>query len=349
VAEVVVEADLTRFVVEVIQRAAFDEDAAQRSAVVFVEADLRGVHSHGLNDLPDRLSAVDKRLIDPNARPTLVTEFGAAALFEGHQGFGPVLCSTVIETAVDIASRYGIAFVSLGNSSHWGCPAQYARWIARHGCIGIAMTNTNPAMPLHGSDRKSATNAPYTVAAPKAGGEPVVLGISFQQISWNRLKLAAQAGEKLPGAWGYDASGQETDNPTAIIESGRIRPIGDFKGSGFAFMQEILTGVIGLGMTSAQIGEMTAKGETGHYSQSFMVTKADLFGSLEDFDTRINALYKTAKSASPAPSFDAVNLPGDRSNGLLLERRANGLPIAPILISLERLSSRYQVPLPRRH
>jgi 3-dehydro-L-gulonate 2-dehydrogenase len=340
------ESALKAFLLTVLSRAGFDDEAAGRAVDVFVEADLRGVESHGVAGLPNRVKTIAEGKLNPNARPTLARQFGGTALFDGHQGFGPVLCSIVIETTVELAEEHGIGLVALRDSSHWSCPAYYARWMAKQGFIGLAMTNTNPGMPLYGSSEKSVTNAPYAVAAPHRGHEPIVLDMSLQQVSWSGMKLFADDGKKLPGLWGYDEQGKETDDPAVIARTGRVKPIGDYKGSGFAFMQEILTGVLGAGMISAQIGTMTAKGEPAHYTQTFIAIRPDLFTAREDYDRRLDELYHAAKAAPLAEGFTEINLPGDRSNAALADRSRNGIPLRRIRKALDELAGLYDLPLP---
>lgn len=344
--ERIAEDRLRRFLAEVLAHAGFDEDAARRTIDVLVEADLRAVDSHGMASLPGRLRTIAEGRMSANTRPTLAREFGATALYEGHQGFGPVLCSIVIEKAVEIAARHGIGLVAIRDSAHWACPAYYVRWMAEQGYIGLAMTNTNPAMPLYGSAAKSVTNAPYAVAAPRRDGGPVVLDMSLQMVSWSGMKIYAEDGRKLPGAWGYDEQGNETDDPAIIARTGRVKTIGDHKGSGFAFIQEILTGVLSAGMISAQIGRMTAKGEPAHYSQTFIAIRPDLFMARSDYDERMETLYATAKAAPLASGFTAINLPGDRSNAALVDRRANGIPLKRIRNAMDELARMYDLPPP---
>lgn len=340
------ETALKSFLVQALLRAGFDDEAARRSVNVFVEADLRGVDSHGVAGLPGRLKAIAAGKLNANARPTLVREFGATALYDGHQGFGPLLCSIVIETAVELGDRHGIGLVALRDSSHWSCPAYYVRWMAEQGMIGIAMTNTNPGMPLHGSAAKSVTNAPYAIAAPRDGHEPVVLDMSLQMISWSGMKHYAEDGRRLPGPWGYDEEGNETDDPSVIARTGRVKPIGAYKGSGFAFMQEILTGVLGAGLISTQIAAMTARGEPAHYSQTFIAIRPDIFGTREQYDRRMQTLYEASKAAPLAAGFSEINLPGDRSNAYLAARRADGIPLKRIRKALDEIARTYELPIP---
>lgn len=345
-AEVVSESALKAFIGTVLRRVGMDDDNSWRATEVLVEADLRGIDSHGVASLPGRASALRSGALAAKAKPTMVRRFGSTALLEGHQGFGPALCSHAIETAVALARDGGIGLVALRNSSHWACPAYYSRWMAQQGYFGISMTNSNPAMPLHGSAVKSVSSAPLAIAAPHRGHEPIVLDMSFQQLSWGGMRIAADEGQSLPGPWGYDQEGRQTNDPAAIIASGRVRPIGDHKGSGFAFMQEILTGVLGAGMISRQIAVMAQRGEPAHYSQTFIAIRPDLFADQSVYDAQIEALYASAKAAPLAEGFSEINLPGDRSNATLVARRRDGIPLKRIRKALAELSQTFEIPAP---
>ncbi|HEY4200698.1 MAG TPA: Ldh family oxidoreductase [Devosiaceae bacterium] len=344
--DIISETALKDFVATALGRVGMGPDNARRAADVFVEADLRGIDSHGVAGLSGRITTMKAGKLNVDAVPTLVRQIGNTALLDGHQGFGPSLCTIVIETAVKLAAEGGIGLAAIRDSSHWACPAYYSRWMANQGFIAISMTNTNPGMPLYGSAAKSVTNAPIAIAAPRRGHEPIVLDMSLQQVSWSGMKIFADDGARLPGLWGYDEKGKETDDPVVIARTGRVKPIGDYKGSGFAFMQEILTGVLGAGMISAQIGAMTQKGEPAHYSQTFIAIRPDIFASRAEYDAQIDALYNTAKASPLAEGFSEINLPGDRSNATFAIRRRDGIPLKRIRKSLEEISSTLDLPRP---
>jgi LDH2 family malate/lactate/ureidoglycolate dehydrogenase len=340
------EARLQEFVERILTAVGLSEKNASITASVIVEADLRGVDSHGVRALGARVADMEAGRINATAAPELIQETGATALFDGHHGYGPFLCATVLEKAIEKAKTFGIGMVLIKNSSHWGCPAYYSRKMARDGFVGIAITNTNPAMPLWGASVKSIGNNPLTIAVPRKDLEPIVLDMAMQQIAWGKLGLLAEAGKKVPGLWGYDMQGTPTDDPREIIESGRVRPMGDYKGSGLAVMLEVLTGILSSGSTCYELGEKTRIGEPAHYSQTFIAIRPDLFMSREEYYDRVEVFYRTAKASPVAYGVDEILLPGDRSNSCMLERRRNGIPLTHIRTTVESLANKYNVCLP---
>lgn len=345
-ADTITEARLRDFVEDALRKLNVPDVDVARTADVIVEADLRGVDSHGVRAFASRVPDLLADRIRPAKSPIRIGGEGALAHYDGQHGYGPLLCSAVAIETVSLASQFGIGMSVMRNSSHWGCPGYYSRSMAMRGFIGIAMTNTNPAMPLWGSSAKSVGNNPITIAAPRRNAEPVVLDISMQQIAWGGLQLARQDGRRLPGKWGFDTTGTETDDPAAIIDSGRVRPMGDHKGSGLAFMLEILTGVVSAGAVCYAVGDATARGEPAHYCQSFIAIRPDSFASTEGYFDALEQLYTRAKSAPLAEGFSEISLPGDRSACMLVERRRNGIPLSRIRPALTEISEILGVPAP---
>jgi LDH2 family malate/lactate/ureidoglycolate dehydrogenase len=329
---------LTRFVVTALMACGLSETDAATASEVVVEADLRGVDSHGVRVLANRAAEMKAGKIDPLALPRRLEQRGATAQFDGGHGYGPLLCVRVLPTAAELAATQGIGLVLLKNSSHWGCPAYYTRWLARHGCIGIGLTNTHLVMPLWGSSEPSVGNNPMTIAAPRREHEPIVLDIAMQQIAWGGLRLAAEKGERLPGAWGYDTDGRPTDDPAAIVKSQRVRPMGDHKGSGLAFMIDILTGVIAGGLLSSDVSAEMEIGRPVGYSQTFIAIRPDRLMPMGTYYDQVERLYATAKRAPRASEFSEIMLPGDRSNRTMAERVRAGIPLGPIRAAVEEIA-----------
>lgn len=324
----------------------FRESDAALAADVVVEADLRGVDSHGVRVLAGRIADINAGLIDPRAQPRLVKREGSLAVFDGEHGYGPHLCASILPTVTEIAAAQGIGMVFLRNSSHWGCPGYYGRWIAKNGCIGIGFTNTSPAMPLWGSSTPSIGNNPLTIGAPRRGQEPIVIDMAMQQIAWGRLRLAAERSERLPGLWGYDSNGAETDDPAEIVRSNRVRPMGDHKGSGLAFMIEILTSILSGGLIGSDMGERIAAGRPTDFSQAFVAIRPDRMIPLDAYYDQVERLYQAARRAPLADGFSEILLPGDRSNRCMEERLRLGIPVPPIRAAVERIASDCGIPLP---
>jgi LDH2 family malate/lactate/ureidoglycolate dehydrogenase len=330
-------------------RLGFSWQGAGRTAAVVVEADLRGVHSHGVRLLGEHLPQIRRGTINPAATAELIRESGATALYDGHHGYGPDLCASVLDRLIDLGRTFGIGLVSIRNSSHWGCPAYYTRRIAHSGLIGIGMTNTSPAMPIWGSSAKSVGNNPLTIAAPRPGGEPIVLDMAMQVASWGKIALAARSEAKLPPGAGFDRSGHPTEDAQEILRSGRARPVGDYKGSGLAVMMEILTGIMAAGQSCFAVGRALAEGSHQHKTQTFIAIQVGVFASRDTYAKSLAAFCRETTHAPLAEGFSAIMLPGDRSNELLAERRQNGIPVTESMrVGIDRIAEASGVANPLR-
>ena len=179
-----------------------------QAADVIVEADLRGVETHGINALAGRYFELESGAIAATASPSEVQRFGSIIAFDGHNGYGAdphprKSCLSLPKRPRSMASDWSpFAIPRTGGVQ----PTTRAGW-RRRGFIAITMSNTNPAMPLWGSAAQSVGNNPLTIAAPRRHDEPLVLDISMQQISWGGISQAAADGRRLPGQWGYDSAG----------------------------------------------------------------------------------------------------------------------------------------------
>jgi LDH2 family malate/lactate/ureidoglycolate dehydrogenase len=342
----VAERVLKAFVTSVLGRLGIGASDAAQAADVVIEADLRGVETHGINALANRYADLQSGAIVATALPSEVRRCGSVVAFEGHHGYGPVLIPRILPTAADAAGSHGIGLVTLRNTSHWGCPAYYSRWLAHQGLIGIAISNTTPAMPLWGSSAKSVGNNSLTIAAPRRLCEPLVLDISMQQLSWGGLAQAKADGRRLAGHWGYDTAGQPTDDTAEIIASGRVRPMGDHKGSGLAFMFEILTGILAAGATCFEVGRHHAAGRPAHYSQTFIAVRPDAVDTVDGYFSHLETLCDGGHAAPVAPGFAELLLPGERSSRTMAERRRHGIPIRRLRTAIEKLAAASQIPPP---
>lgn len=338
--------ELTEFVAAALRSLGVKPEHAGVAAEVVVEADLRGVDSHGIKGFAARVTDMQQGKIKATAEPTLIRSVGAMASFDGHQGYAPVECPQILKTATALADEHGIGMAFIRDISHWGCPAYYSRWMARQGYYGLSITNTNPAMPLWGSSARSVGNNPIAIAAPRRGHEPIVLDMAMQQIAWGSLKILEDEGRMLEQPWGFDEEGNETRDPGVINRTGRVRPTGDHKGSGMAFMFEILTGVMAAGMINGEIGRKTKEGEPAHYCQTYIAIKPDVFTGKDAYFDKVDQLYDTAKKAPLAKGFDEISLPGDRSNATMAKRRRDGIPTARIWKSIEQIASACSIALP---
>lgn len=133
-----------------LRKAGADEPSAKAVAWALVEADLRGVGSHGLLRLPVYLRRLEAGLV--NSRPTLpVEERGPVALLDGEHGFGPRVALKAVEAAQSLARRHGLGAVGVRRSTHFGMAGLYAEKLAQAGFLALVTTNAEPDVVLRGA------------------------------------------------------------------------------------------------------------------------------------------------------------------------------------------------------
>ena len=87
-------------------------DRAEICSEVLIEADKRGIDSHGLGRLkPIYCDRMDKGILLPDAPIEIVTECEATALVDGNLGIGLYIGPHCMQMAIDKAKKYGVGIM----------------------------------------------------------------------------------------------------------------------------------------------------------------------------------------------------------------------------------------------
>src|SRR5690606_28800603 len=108
---------------------------------------------------------------------------------------------------------------------------------------------------------------------------------------------------------------------------GMLMPLGGYKGSGLAFLVEILCRVLSGGAVSTELGGIRWRGTRTRTSQNFLAIDVSRFLPLEEFDARVRKLAAHVKAAAPAPGYDEVLVAGEPEWRTEEVRRVQGIPI----------------------
>jgi L-2-hydroxycarboxylate dehydrogenase (NAD+) len=301
---------------------------ADRVAECLVQADLRGVSSHGVGRVPIYLERLRKGLV--NARPDIKVERSAtaAARVEGDNGLGFLVATRAMEEAIALARANGIGFVLAHHSNHFGMAASYLLQAVEAGLSAFVFTNASKAMPIWGGRSPFLGTSPFAFAAPGGPGQPpVLLDMAMSVVARGKVRRAMQRGEPIPQGWALDKEGRDTTDAKAGYE-GVVLPMGGVKGSGLSLMMEILAGV----MSGANFGgevrnqyfDFEAPQNVGH---SFIVMRPDLFMPMADYTARMGQLSERAKAGELAEGFGEILLPGEPEFRKDAERQAAGIPL----------------------
>ncbi len=206
-------AALEAFAGEAFQVAGLDDEGAAYAARCLVEADLRGVESHGVLRLPIYIRRLQGGAVNPRPRPSIVNGAGALEVMDGDAGLGYLVGRAAMLRAVELAGEHGIAAVGVANSSHFGPAGIYARLAAERDMIGVAMSNVVAKVVAPGGSRPITGNNPLAVAVPSFGEFPFALDMSLSAAAGGKLLLAAKKGETDPARLGHRHRGAAHRRP----------------------------------------------------------------------------------------------------------------------------------------
>jgi 3-dehydro-L-gulonate 2-dehydrogenase len=276
-----------------------------------------------LNRFPLFIEYINKGLIKPDNKPTLVKSLHHIEQWDGNSGPGNLNAWYCMDKAIQLAKKYGSGTVALRNTNHWMRGGTYGIQAARENCIGICMTNTKPNMPPWEGRENRVGNNPLIIAVP-SNPYPVLLDMAMSQFSYGKLEILSQKGEKLPFAGGYDRDLNPTNDPDEIITSELAIPAGYWKGSGLAIMVDAFVSLISNGLTTTDIGKM----EDEHsLSQLFITFDLNQLINGSKRDQTIISILDSITHCTPADPGKQVKYPGQRTWERRQENLKNGIPV----------------------
>jgi LDH2 family malate/lactate/ureidoglycolate dehydrogenase len=319
---------LRQQVTRIFERLGLPEADARVVAEHLVEADLRGVHSHGVIRVPTYVEACKAGKINPTPNIQILSDNGGQVVMDGDNGIGQLTAYRANEVAIERGKELGMAGVALRRSNHCGTMAYYAVRAIEHGLIGFATTNAGINMPPTGGTLKLIGNNPFAMAVPTTREWPMVLDMATSVVAGGKLDVARSKGEKIPLGWARDADGNPTDDPAKARE-GSLEPLGGPKGYGLAVMLDVLAGVLSGGRFGAGLGE---KGS----SQYFMTIAVERYMPMAEFKSKMDELIDQIHNSPKAAGVQQIYVPGEIEHNLQSQRNKNGVPIeASVLESLD--------------
>ena len=301
----------------------FDVRKAERCAHIFAVNSLDGVYSHGVNRFARFIQSVKDGHIKPNAEPEKKHSSGALEQWDGGFGPGPLNAAFCTERAIELSAEYGIGCVAIGRTNHWMRAGYYGWKAAKAGFVLIAWTNTNANMPAWGALDCHLGNNPIVLAVPYKS-EAIVLDAAMSQFAYGTLEVYRLSGRELPLAGGYDARGNLTTDPSAILETERVLPMGYWKGSGMALLLDILATILSGGLSTKQI---TDRGSEHGLSQVFIAADISSLGNHHVIPKTINDIIQDYRSSRPASEATEILYPGERVLRSRKENSESGIPL----------------------
>ncbi|CAB4636499.1 unannotated protein [freshwater metagenome] len=301
--------ELQGFTTKVFEAAGMSSENAGLAARALVNADARGVESHGVARLAVYLDRIDKGGSSGTALPFVSKEHGAIAVVDGNNALGLVSGYFGMNKAIELATQFGIGAVSVKNSGHFGPAAEYARLGAEKSCIAISTTNVNTSMAPWGGIDPLLGNNPIALAAPTSH-HPFVLDMALSTVARGKIRLADARGEDIPLGWGLDSKGVPTTNPREALE-GLITPLGGPKGSALAMAVDVLCALLSGSPTSPEVRSQAIQDQPQHVSHFFLAIYVPAFVEMKQFLGDIDSMLEKIRKSTPAANVNKIYAPGD--------------------------------------
>jgi LDH2 family malate/lactate/ureidoglycolate dehydrogenase len=215
--------DLRRFCQGILDAAGFPTSAAELVADSLVDAEARGISSHGVVRTPIYSERLRAGLLDPQAKPVVVKERAATVHIDAGNAVGHVGAAAGVDAAIDRARTAGVGTAGVRNSNHCGTLSYFVRRAAEEELVGIAMTTAPVTMAYHGGRNRAVGTNPLAFAVPRRAAPPIVLDMATSATARGKIIYAAQVGKGIPQGWAVDVDGRPTTDPAAAL-AGAVLP-----------------------------------------------------------------------------------------------------------------------------
>lgn len=313
-----------RSLTEAILRRGFgytDKEAAT-TARVLVEADARGIPSHGVARLAFYRKNLDGGFAKPGLKPEIVWQTPVSLVVDGHGGVGCHVANFCLEQILEMAEKTGLAFCAVRNSNHYGIAGLWAEDIASHDMIGLAFTNSYIAgTPTFGRRRLLGTN-PIAVAIPEENGRVFSLDMATTTVAHGKVELYDRRRKPMPLGWVVDEEGRNMTDATEfekiffqtrfgghLFLGGEGEENGGHKGFGLGLLVELLCS--GLSMGTASFATFRP-GEAAGITHFFGAMKMNLFGNPAELKKHIGMILETIRSSEKVAGRDRIYIHGEK-------------------------------------
>lgn len=276
-----------------------------------VEADLRGVRSHGTMRVPMYVERIRAGSVSRHEKAEVVRERGAICVLDARHALGALTSDQAMGLAMKKAEAFGVGAVTVRHGFHFGAASRYVLQAAESGYIGIAAANTRPLMAAIGGAEAVVGNNPLAIGLPSGDGTPFVLDMALSEAAFGKIKAAEQSGARIPDTWATGPDGSATTDPAEAIR-GLLLPAGGPKGFGLALMVDVLTGVLSGGAWGDSVQGLYTRPEVPNdCSHFFLALNIEAFTEPEEFSRQVATMAARVRHSRRAPGVGALFTPGE--------------------------------------
>ena len=346
---------LLDFCVQVFTKMGVPPQDAQVTADVLVQANLRGIDSHGVARLVRYVNGLRDGVMLAQPDQQVVVETPTTITLDAGAGLGQPVSFKAMKTAIAKAQEYGCGFATVRNSNHYGIAGYYAMMALEHDMIGMSTTNAAVLVtPTFGRNAMYGTN-PIALAVPANEERPLVIDMATSTVPRGKLEVYHRQEKPIPLGWATDERGVPTTDAGRVLDNftkragGGLLPLGGageessgYKGYGMGLLVEILSAVLpgAAFLTSVYPKDATGKALPANLGHFFGAWRLDAFRPPEDFKADMDVLIRELKAGDKAEGATRIYVHGEKEFEEAKHRTADGIPLgAKVEASLRQIAS----------
>ncbi|MCP5412269.1 MAG: Ldh family oxidoreductase [Alphaproteobacteria bacterium] len=283
-------------------------DHAKIQAGLFIDAEMRGIPSHGLLRLRRVIERIHAGLSAPGKTGAQVWSSRNFLSVDGMRGLGPVVVQAALDAIVPKAREDGIAIAAINNCNHLGALAYYAEQVASQGLTVIALTISEALVHPWGGRKAMIGTNPIAIGVP-ADPHPMVLDMATGLVSMGKIHDHANRGAPIPEGWALDENGDPTTDAVAA-KKGAIAPFGGPKGYALGIAFEVLVASLALSGIGTHVKGTLDSVEVSNKGDLFIVIAPQHAAAAKAI---VTAYLDDIRNAAPADPARPVMAPGDRA------------------------------------
>ena len=320
---------LNKRILKIFQNNGLNKKHAKICADALINAELVGAYGHGLSRLKMYCERIKKKVINPKPKIKFKKISPSISHIDADNSIGFVSADLAIKTAIKHAQRTGIGMVAVKRSGHYGLSGYYAEQAVKKNLITMIYTNAPPAVAPHGALKSLFGTNPICFGTPTGSKVPFILDTSISMINRGKIRVAASQNKKIPEGVALDKFGRPTIDAKKALEGVQL-PIASFRGSGLAWMVDILSGVLTGGNHSGKVkdpfDDFSGPQNIGHL---FITFKTNLF--VNDFNKRIKENIKTIKKLPKIKGVKEIVYPGQNKYKRFIMNSKKDIKISEII------------------
>ena len=299
---------LNQIIITILKKNGLNTNHATICSKALINAELVGAHTHGLSRLKMYCDRIQKKVINPKPKIKIKKISQSISQIDANNSIGFVAADIGIKQAIKNAKKTGIGLVGIKNSGHYGLSGYYAEQAVKKNLIVFCFTNAPPAIAPHGAKKSLFGTNPICFGTPTSSKVPFILDTSVSVINRGKIRVAARTGKKIPEGVALDKFGKPTTDAKKALAGVQL-PIAGFRGSGLAWMVDILSGVFTGGNHGGKVkdpfDDFSGPQNIGHL---FFVMKPNLF--VGNYSKRIKENIKRIKRLPKIKDVKEILYPG---------------------------------------